>query len=104
MSIRGAPRGDPKLLRELINPAQSAPACPDPPVLAVFSAKRNAAAARPLCGLVSAPGFFVVQRDGVELQPVIDQAIAELAGDLGLQSLDFLRLEFDHLAGPQIDQ
>src|SRR5829696_5658878 len=48
--------------------------------------------------------FFVVQRDGVKLQPVIDQTVAELARDLGLQPLDLLGLEFDHLAGAQIDQ
>jgi hypothetical protein len=35
---------------------------------------------------------------------VIDQLVAELAGDLGLQLLDFLGGEFDHLAVAQIDQ
>ena len=35
---------------------------------------------------------------------MIDQLVAELARDLGLQPFDLLRLEFDHLAGAQIDQ
>ena len=35
---------------------------------------------------------------------MIDQLIAELAGDFGLQAFDFLGLKFDHLAGAQIDQ
>src|SRR5688572_28908875 len=53
---------------------------------------------------VSAPAFFVIERNGVKLEAVIDQAIAKPARDLRLQPLDFLRLEFDHLAGAQIDQ
>src|SRR5262249_15735075 len=48
--------------------------------------------------------LVVVERNAIELEPVIDQAIAELAGDLGLQLLDLLRGEFDHLAVAQIDQ
>src|ERR1700710_2452578 len=48
--------------------------------------------------------FIVVERDAVQFQPVIDQLVAELAGDLGLQFLDFLGSEFDHLAVAQIDQ
>ena len=35
---------------------------------------------------------------------MIDQLVAELAGDLALQPLDLLGLEFDHLAAAQIDQ
>ncbi len=54
--------------------------------------------------IASATVFFVVERDCVELEPVIDQAIAELARDLSLQPLDFLGLELDHLAGAQVDQ
>src|SRR5215213_2641421 len=46
MSIRRALGPVPKPLRELVNPAQSAPAWPDSFVLAVFPAKRNAAAVR----------------------------------------------------------
>ena len=48
--------------------------------------------------------FFVVERHGVKLEPVVDQPVAELARDLGLQPLDLLRGEFDHLAVAQIDQ
>ena len=48
--------------------------------------------------------LVVFERHGVELEPVIDQFVAELARDFGLQALDFLRLEFDHLAAAQIDQ
>src|ERR1700757_2616392 len=48
--------------------------------------------------------FVVVQRDAVKFQPVIDQAIAELAGDFGLQFLDFLGGELDHLAVAKVDQ
>src|SRR5229473_8548320 len=49
-------------------------------------------------------GFVVVQRDAIQLQPVIDQLVAELAGDFSLQLLDLLGGEFDHLAVAQIDQ
>src|SRR6266516_3909539 len=49
-------------------------------------------------------GFVVVERDAIQFQPVIDQLVAELAGDLGLQFLDFLGGELDHLAVAQIDQ
>src|SRR4051812_38110259 len=76
------------------------------PCLSGFSGKKECrcckAAVRP--GSASTPAFLVVQGDGVELQPVVDQPIAELARDLRLQPLDFLRLEFDHLASAQIDQ
>src|SRR5579863_1439689 len=49
-------------------------------------------------------GFFVLKRDAIEFEPVIDQFVAELAGDLGLQFLDLLGGELDHLAVAQIDQ
>src|SRR6266513_2157690 len=48
--------------------------------------------------------LVVVHRNAIKLQPVIDQLVAELAGDFGLQLLDFFRGEFDHLAVAQIDQ
>jgi hypothetical protein len=48
--------------------------------------------------------FVVFERHGIKLEPVVDQFVAELARDFGLQPLDFLRLEFDHLAVAQIDQ
>src|SRR5262249_7805098 len=49
-------------------------------------------------------GLLVVQRNGVKLEPVVDQLVAELAGDLALQALDFFRLKLDDLAVAQIDQ
>src|SRR5579863_1833116 len=49
-------------------------------------------------------GFVVIERDAVQFQPVIDQFVTELAGDLGLQLLDLLGGEFDHLAVTQVDQ
>src|SRR6187431_3838822 len=49
-------------------------------------------------------GFLFVERNAVQLQPVIDQLVAELAGDLGLQFLDFLGSEFNLLAVAQVDQ
>src|SRR5207244_4007066 len=49
-------------------------------------------------------GFVVVKRNAIQLEPVIDQFIAELAGDFGLQLFDLLGGELDHLAIPQIDQ
>ena len=48
--------------------------------------------------------LLVVQRHGIKLEPVIDQLVAELAGDLALQPLDLLGLELDHLAAAQVDQ
>ncbi len=48
--------------------------------------------------------FLILERKGVELQPMIDQAIAEPPRHFGLQALDLLGLEFDHFAGAQIDQ
>ena len=35
---------------------------------------------------------------------MVDQLVAELSGDLALEPLDLFGLEFDHLAGAQIDQ
>ena len=46
----------------------------------------------------------IIERHAVQLEPVIDQLVAELAGDLGLQLLDLLRGELDHLAVAQVDQ
>src|SRR6516225_8418666 len=46
----------------------------------------------------SQSGVVVIERDAIKLQPVIDQPVAELAGNLGLQLLDFLAGELDHLA------
>src|SRR6476620_7925483 len=48
--------------------------------------------------------FVFVERNAIQFQPVIDQPVAEFAGDLGLQLLDFLGGELDHLAVAQIDQ
>src|SRR5262245_66500503 len=56
------------------------------------------------CGESSAPGLLVVERDRIELEPVLDEPVAEPARDLGLQALDLLRLKLDHLAGAQVDQ
>src|ERR1700736_2157146 len=52
----------------------------------------------------SALRLLVVERDGVKLEPVIDQTITELPGDLRLQPFDLVRLELDHGAGAQIDE
>src|SRR3954466_2862864 len=49
-------------------------------------------------------GFVFVERHAIQFQPVIDQLVAELAGNLGLQFLDLLGGELDHLAVAQIDQ
>src|SRR3954451_1173642 len=54
------------------------------------------------CGLCF--GRVVVERHAIQFEAVVDQLVAELAGDLGLQLLDFLVGEFDHLAVAQIDQ
>src|SRR5262245_14845874 len=56
------------------------------------------------CGESSAPGLLVVERDRIELEPVLDEPVAEPARDLGLQALDLLRLKLDHLAGARVDQ
>src|SRR5436305_13397758 len=45
----------------------------------------------------------VIERHGVELEAMLDQAVAQLARHFRLQALDLLGLEFDHLAGAQID-
>src|SRR5215467_11151154 len=73
-------------------------------------AARVAATARPSrpmqrgkVAMGSALGL-VIEGDGVELEPVIDQTIAEPARNLGLQPLDLLRLKFDHFAGAQVDE
>jgi hypothetical protein len=47
---------------------------------------------------------LLVERHGVEFEAMIDQAIAEAAGDLGLQRLDLLGAELDHLAGGEVDE
>ena len=46
----------------------------------------------------------VVERDAIEFEAMVDQFVAELAGNLGLHLFDFLGLEFDHLAGAQVDE
>src|SRR5262245_5641576 len=52
----------------------------------------------------ASPARFVVEQHGVELQPMVNQFVAEPASDLGLQLFDLLGLEFDNLAIAQIDQ
>src|ERR1700730_15895774 len=54
-------------------------------------------------GICTRSGLVVVQGNAIQLQPVIDQFVAEFAGDFGLQFFDFLGGEFDHLAVAQID-
>src|SRR4051794_34577954 len=49
-------------------------------------------------------GVIVVQRNAVQFQPVIDEFVAELTGNFGLQLFDFFVGEFDHFAVAQIDQ
>src|SRR5258705_9292587 len=56
------------------------------------------------CKVYTRSGFVIVQRDAIQFQPVIDQFVAELAGDFRLQLFYFFRCEFDHLAVAQIDQ
>ena len=48
--------------------------------------------------------FVGVQRNGIKLQSVIDETIAQLAGDGFLEAFDFLIDEFNDLAGAQINQ
>src|SRR5579871_6540277 len=45
-----------------------------------------------------------LERDGIELETVVDEAKSQLLGDQPLQLLDRLVLEFDHAAGLKIDQ
>src|SRR5215468_6365229 len=54
--------------------------------------------------MAAGSGFVVVERNAIEFQPVIDQLVAELAGDLRLQLLDLFGGELDHLAVAQIDE
>ena len=44
------------------------------------------------------------ERHGVELEPVVDEPIAEALGDQLLDRLDFLVAELDDLAGADVDQ
>src|ERR1700687_2207053 len=55
-------------------------------------------------GICTRSGLVVVQGNAIQLQPVIDQLVAELAGDFGPEFFDFLGGEFDRLAVAQIDQ
>src|SRR4249919_1444998 len=48
--------------------------------------------------------LVVTERHGVELEPMVDKPVAQLARDFSLQALDFLGLEFDHFAVAQVDQ
>ena len=63
---------------------------------------RAAASRRATQDAVHAPSL--ASGDGVELEPVVDEAVAEPAGDLGLQRLDLLGPELDHVAGLEVDQ
>src|SRR5580698_5147691 len=51
-----------------------------------------------------ASGRLLLYRHPVELQPVIDELVAELFGDGGLQGFDFLVDELDDLAGLHVDE
>src|SRR4051794_7155886 len=55
-------------------------------------------------GCEGLPAGLFVERNGVKLEPVINQLVTEPARDLGLELLDFFGLEFDHLPGAQVDQ
>ena len=55
-------------------------------------------------GIAIGSGFVVFERDAIEFEAMIDQLVAEPAGDLRLQLLDLLVGELDHLAVAQIDQ
>ena len=55
-------------------------------------------------GHALAARFVVRQRHRVKLEPVVDELVAERRATSALQLLDLLGLEFDHLAGAQIDQ
>ena len=44
------------------------------------------------------------QRFGEQFEPVIDQLVTEITGDLFLQSLDLFIEEFDNLASLHVDQ
>src|SRR6185369_1597290 len=68
------------------------------------NSERRASKDIPLIDTVLRRGLVVVERNAIQLEPVVDQLVAELARDLGLQLLDFLGGEFDHLAVAQIDQ
>src|SRR3546814_2310002 len=48
--------------------------------------------------------LVVVERHAEQLEPVVDQAVAEAGGDLFLQRLDFGIVEFDDLAAARVDQ
>src|SRR5665213_879502 len=55
----------------------------------------------------SSPGIstsLLLHRDAIEFQPVIDEAVAEPAGDGRLQGLDFVIDEFHHLAAFHVDE
>src|SRR5262245_52040263 len=70
----------------------------------------SATAARHFCAPPEAccadllPPWLLVHRHRVELQPVVDQLVAQPPRDLRLQALDLLGLELDHLTSPQIDE
>src|SRR5215217_1085930 len=56
------------------------------------------------CGLSRGPPALVVERHAVEFEAVVDQLVAELAGDGLLQGLDLLVDELDDLAGLHVDE
>jgi hypothetical protein len=47
---------------------------------------------------------LIIEREGIEFESMVDQAISELTRHLGLQTLDLHGFEFDHFAGTQIDE
>ena len=54
--------------------------------------------------LIASSLSVVDERHRVELEPVIDDPVAEPAGDLGLQRLDLLGAELDDVAGLEVDE
>src|SRR5262249_11593080 len=47
---------------------------------------------------------LIVERHGIEFEPMVDQAISESTCHLSLQTLDLHGFEFDDFAGAQIDE
>src|SRR3954451_17926539 len=56
------------------------------------------------CKACTCSGLIVFERNAIQLEPMIDQFVVELAGDFGLQLFDLLVGEFDTLGVPQVEE
>src|SRR6478672_11319843 len=70
----------------------------------VANRRTSPAMRRTARGFSRTPSAFAIERDSVQLHPVVDEAEAELLGDALLKLLQLVIDELDHIARLDVDQ